>query len=359
MKVGVVTITNGPCNYGNQLQNSAAIATLDKLNVKADTLFFVYKAEYLVSIKHKLKNMVFSVFGCGNYLQARRELAFERFSKRYIKYTKPIKGSVPQEIIDEYDYFICGSDQVWNPFFSTDDIMWNYYLLSFAPESKRVSFAASIGVSDIPKEKKNAFVSALNGYKAISVREEAGATLIKLMVGRMAETIIDPTLMLNKEEWDKIAQKPKKVNCDKKYVITYFLGGKNERVSNQIEELKKMGYEIYNFLDKSQPDLFIADPAEFVYLISKASLVLTDSFHACVFSFIYEKPYLVYAREGKENGMISRIDTLLSKFSMQRKYVGSGLENDLFEHDYSQGKLLLKAEREKAIRFLKKALGIV
>ena len=92
--------------------------------------------------------------------------------------------------------------------------------------------------------------------------------------------------------------------------------------------------------------------------MSKASLILTDSFHACVFAFIYERPYLVYAREGKENGMISRIDTLLSKFGMQRKYIDSGLENELFEHDYSKGKMQLNEERDKSVRFLKKALEI-
>lgn len=353
-----MTITNGPCNYGNQLQNCAVIETLGKLNIEAETLFFVYKAEYLASIKHRMKNIVFSTVGCGDYLQARRELAFEKFSRRYVKYTKPIKKYVPERMIDEFDCFVCGSDQVWNPNFSTDDVMWNYYLLSFAPESKRVSLAASIGVSNIPREKQDAFTDALNGYKAVSVREDAGAELIKLMTGKTAETVIDPTLMLDKEDWDKIAKKPKKVDCDGKYVLTYFLGDKSEEVLNRIEELKKMGYKIYNFLEKDQPDLFIVDPAEFIYLISKADLILTDSFHACVFSFIYEKPYLVYARGGKENGMISRIDTLLSKFSMQRKYVESGISNDLFEHDYEKGKLTLAKEQEKTYSFLKKALGV-
>lgn len=145
-------------------------------------------------------------------------------------------------------------------------------LLSFAPSNKRVSFAASIGMSDIPEERQRDFVSALNGYKAISIREEAGATLISKMVGRVAETIIDPTLMLDREEWDKIAKRPKRIDCDKKYVLTYFLGGKSERAFNRIEKLRKDGYEIYNLLDRNQPELYVADPAEFVYLMSKASL---------------------------------------------------------------------------------------
>lgn len=145
-------------------------------------------------------------------------------------------------------------------------------LLSFAPSNKRVSFAASISMSDIPEERQRDFVSALNGYKAISIREEAGATLISKMVGRVAETIIDPTLMLDREEWDKIAKRPKRIDCDKKYVLTYFLGGKSERAFNRIEKLRKDGYEIYNLLDRNQPELYVADPAEFVYLMSKASL---------------------------------------------------------------------------------------
>ena len=145
-------------------------------------------------------------------------------------------------------------------------------MLSFAPSNKRVSFAASIGMSDIPEERQRDFVSALNGYKAISIREEAGATLISKMVGRVAETIIDPTLMLDREEWDKIAKRPKRIDCDKKYVLTYFLGGKSERAFNRIEKLRKDGYEIYNLLDRNQPELYVADPAEFVYLMSKASL---------------------------------------------------------------------------------------
>lgn len=358
MKVGVVTITNGPCNYGNQLQNCAVVSVLESMGVGVNTLFFVYNAEYLASMKHKIKNIVFSKLKCGDYIQAKRELAFERFFEKYINYTKPIKKVVPQELIDSYDFFIAGSDQVWNPDFSTDETMWNYFLLSFAPPEKRVSFAASISVPNIPRDKKDAFVDALSDFKAISVREEAGAELIKKLTGREVETIIDPTLMMDKEEWEKISEKPENINTDKKYVLTYVLGNKNDKIEKQINELKQNGYEIYRLLDKRMTSLFITNPAEFIYLISKASLVLTDSFHACVFSFLYDVPFLVYAREGQENKMMSRIETLLSKFHMERKYVDSGLENDIFEHDYSKGKSVLREEQRKAMLYLKEALNL-
>lgn len=358
MRVGIVTITNGPYNYGNQLQNCAVIEILGNLNIKAETLFFVYGAEYLASIKHKMKNVIFSIFACGDFLQARRELAFGKFSRQYVKYTKPIKKYVSRKMINRYDYFICGSDQIWNPYFSTDDVMWNYYLLSFVPEFKRISLAASIGTSNIPNEKKHAFVDMLNGYKSLSVREDTGAELIKLITGRMAETVIDPTLMLSKEYWNKIAKKTKKVDCDRKYVIVYFLGDKSEKVFNQMEELKKMGYEIYNFLEKSQPYIYTAGPSEFIYLISHAQLILTDSFHACVFSFIFNKPFVVYDRKGTQCSMNSRIETLLKKFDLERKYANSNLENDIWEHNYEKGYEQLELERTKVLDFLRKALNV-
>ena len=100
-----------------------------------------------------------------------------------------------------------------------------------------------------------------------------------------------------------------------------------------------------------------AGPREFLYLIDHADLVLTDSFHACVFSFIFGKPFRVYPREGKETNMLSRINTLLKTFSLERKFSESGLKNDWLEHDYSAGYEALKTEREKAKQYLKSSIS--
>lgn len=102
----------------------------------------------------------------------------------------------------------------------------------------------------------------------------------------------------------------------------------------------------------------MSDPSEFIYLIANAKLVMTDSFHACVFSFLFNKPFLVYSREGSEGNMMSRMDTLLGKFDLKRKYVDSGLSNDIFECDYSNGYKQLVKERAKVEAFLHKSLHI-
>ena len=125
-----------------------------------------------------------------------------------------------------------------------------------------------------------------------------------------------------------------------------------------MEELKKMGYEIYNFLEKSQPYIYTAGPSEFIYLISHAQLILTDSFHACVFSFIFNKPFVVYDRKGTQCSMNSRIETLLKKFDLERKYANSNLENDIWEHNYEKGYEQLELERTKVLDFLRKALNV-
>ena len=98
--------------------------------------------------------------------------------------------------------------------------------------------------------------------------------------------------------------------------------------------------------------MYASGPREFVYLFSKASLIMTDSFHGCVFSFLYDRPFLVYRREDNKADMFSRIEMLLKKFAISRKYIDSGLENELFEADYSEGKKLLEMERKKFKKYL-------
>lgn len=358
MKVGVVTITNGPCNYGNQLQNYAVLKTFEKMGIDAETLYNVHNAKYKVSLKHKIKNRLLIALRMGNHLRAKKEVAFDRFSKRYLNYTRPMDDDVPEELISRFDYFIAGSDQVWNPIFSISHEHWRYLLLDFAPAGKRVSYSASIGVPTISEGYQKDFKDALSKYVAISVREEAGAKTIRNLVGRDADVLIDPTLFLGVYDWEKLSQKPKKVDCDGKYILTYFLGGRSDRVNQDIHKYLKQGWSVYHLLDESQPHVFTVDPSNFIYLIAHAQLILTDSFHACVFSFLFDRPFLVYDRENVEGSMMSRLDTFLGKFDLRRKFADSGLSNQVFEQDYSHGKEVLSHERVKVESFIRKALGV-
>lgn len=161
-------------------------------------------------------------------------------------------------------------------------------------------------------------------------------------------------MMLDASEWSKIAEKPKNVDSDVPYILSYFLGGRSERVNNDLQKYaKENNMKVYNLLDYTQPDMAIINPSEFIYMINHAKLVLTDSFHACVFSFLFKIPFLVYPRQGSKVSMMSRIDTLLSKFKLERKYIYSGKKNEIFECNYEEGFAQLKIERNKVIDYLK------
>ena len=116
--------------------------------------------------------------------------------------------------------------------------------------------------------------------------------------------------------------------------------------------------QVHHILDEQDELLCAADPSEFLWLIENAKVILTDSFHACVFSFIFNRPFLVYERAGADCNMMSRIYTLLTKFDLERKYVDSGLENDIMECNYQEGKKILVSEQKKVYEFLKQSMDI-
>lgn len=353
-KVNIVTIYDPNPNYGNRLQNYAVQCVLEKRGFCVETISFekkFFSGKNLIKILlHKLT--AYKIFPNGDYWKAteKRVCAFDRFNKKFIR-TKRIK-SIKQ--IGNADYYVVGSDQVWNPeWYSDCPMKKEMYLLSFAESKKRVCMSPSFGVESLPQAWCQYFKEQLTQFPKLSVREAAGAHIIKQLTGRSAEVLVDPTMLLSKSDWEKISRKPQKVNCDCGYILTYFIGKKTEEQEQYIKNIAKSNkLEVYNLLDPLNSALYQVDPSEFIYMIEHARIVFTDSFHACVFSILFEKPFQVFKRNGKEGNMFSRIENILEKFSLQRKNYENRNMNDLFECDYSKAKDVLLYEREKANRFL-------
>lgn len=340
-KIAIITIIDN--NYGNRLQNYAAQEILKKHSLYPETIRL--SNNLIDDIKHSVRNVI----------KKDRYTSFRIFDKN-IKWSK---FCFANDFSSKYDYFSIGSDQVWNAeWFDTSDYKKNMFLLSFAKPEQRICMSPSFGLTELPEKWKPWFKEQLSKYNHISVREEAGAEIVEQLTGKKASVLIDPTLMLDTNEWDKVSAKPKGIDTDSPYLLTYFLGEKNERVQKDIKEYSaKNNLKVYNLQDISDNRMYSMGPAEFIYLISKAKLVVTDSFHACVFSFLYKKPFVVYARNWKGSNMMSRLDTLLSKFDLKRKYIDSGLSNDLMECDYENGYRVLKQEREKFDKFMKESFN--
>lgn len=342
-KVGIITI-NDNNNYGNRLQNYALYSVLHSMGVDAQNIenYIFFNNKRLYRLK-KIRHMFFSRTYSSNSKKKANFCVFNHNIAYYPGLFSPLKK------YDDLDYVICGSDQVWNPMFALSDCT----ILSTFPGKKRISYAASFGITDIPETEVNVYKSEIPKYKALSVREEAGAKIIKNLTGRDAEILVDPTLLLNREEWRKVSKKPNGVRNG--YILTYFLSPKCDAAKAKLEEIRS-GREVYELMDPNDMVAGVAGPSEFLWLFDHADLILTDSFHACVFSFLFNKPFVVYDRNWENNCMNSRLETLLKKFDIERKYAGSELENDLFEHDYTVGYKQLELERKKSMEFLKKAL---
>lgn len=353
MKIGLITI-NDNNNYGNRLQN---FATQEFFHKKYNIDVYTIKNSILLN-KNQKNLKYFIKFFVANlklvlekFSLSKRQQAFNQFNKK-IKYNKNIinwYGNY-KKISNEYDMFLVGSDQVWNPYGRMSDIE----LLSFTEKSK-ISFAPSFGVSEIREKDKEKLKKEINKFKAISVRENEGKKIIQEVTDKNVEVLVDPTMLLESNDWDNVIRKPSQLKTDK-YILNYFLGNLSEDKKQEIERIaKENNCEIINILDKNSP-FYQTGPSEFLYLEKNAFLICTDSFHSCVFAIIYNRPFVVFNREDKNVSMNSRIKTLLSKFNLENRYFKNSITNELLECDYTESHLILKEERLKAVNFINEAL---
>lgn len=331
-KIGIITL-NGDFNFGNKLQNYAL----------REYLITNYECEVYTLWTNDYKNSIFIKNIIKFLLRNKYYLRTSKF-KKFNKYLN-VKSLDYQ---DNYDNYIIGSDQVWNLY----DPVFNEkkYFALFAPKSKNISYAASIGTNQIPNDKKEMFINGINNINTISVREEKGKDIIKEMVNRDAKVLIDPTMLLSSEQWDKISKKPKKI-C-KKYILNYFLGELSDEINNEIHRIAlENDCEIINILDKNDK-YYISGPEEFLWLEKNAFAIFTDSFHSCVFAILFNRPFIVFDRQDKIESMGSRIDTLLFKFKLEnRKYNGKMITKENLEPNYNEAFKILNEEKALSKKF--------
>lgn len=312
MRVGIVTIADFN-NYGNRLQNYALQQVIKSFGM--DCVSYVsFKPKY---VKYLIKTLLEK--DDRNLFSKRMDIVrmknFLHFDQKYVHSIETRNMQFPESLGTECDYFVAGSDQIWNPLWS--QALYHNTFLQFVPENKRIAFAPSFGTEDIPKELVEKYKKGLNEFFALSVREEVGQEIIKSLTGKDVDVLIDPTLLISAPEWDKILKKPNGMRENEQYLLEYFLGDLSPKQNKEFEVISsKYNFKRIKLLDKDQELFYTAGPSEFLYLIKNANLIVTDSFHASVFSFIFNKPFLVYSRKGVMNGMTSRIETLLAKCIM-------------------------------------------
>lgn len=272
--------------------------------------------------------------------------------------------------IQNYDFALVGSDQVWNPM----NLGKDFYTMSFVPKNvKRVTYAPSFGVSVIPKKQIAETKEYLEKIDCLSVREISGKEIIKQLTGREAPVVADPTILLPVEKWEEMVV-PVHPNKNKPYIFCYFLGtSKHHRdFANRLKSYTKMDIVSLPHSDEiCRWDFGFGDasphgvgPKEFINLIAHASYVCTDSFHATVFSNLFNREFFSFGRYVDSNNTAStnsRIPSLLSLLGDTERYIDSRIDisNDLLKPvDFNIVNQNILSLRHSSSTYLKQSLEI-
>ncbi len=358
--INILTIQD--MNYGNRLQNYAMQEILKKNNYnvfsygKVDSFSDFYLGKTSIGLKGKLKKIIkfFLSFVPGTRFYRNKKnnnkMSFYNLNKKlFDNFNKLISYRNTLEA----DYFIAGSDQIWNPNLFIDQYL---FMLGFSSDkNKNIAIAPSIAVEDLTKVQCKDFNKYIHNFKALSCREIQGAELINNKFGEECIQLIDPTLMLSQEEWMNVERKPVMM-LESKYIFVYFLGKLSQERRDKIKELAEKENMSIVDVSKTGNSSFPAGPSEFIYLIHHSELVLTDSYHALIFSYIFNKRVRVLSRE--ENGMKSmnsRMTTLKTILNLSDKIFISNSDilhslNDEIINDYG----LLKIAQNKFNDFIKR-----
>lgn len=376
-KVGIITLYHGNYNFGGLLQAYALPAALKKyFDVSAEQISFCFPTyENTTKEKITIERIIYK-FGIAffnafvkNNLKKRKK-AFDRFMEETPHSCRIYYCDNIFESVGRYNTFICGGDQIWNDW--KDNRFIEAYTLQFVPpDLKKIAYAPSMAILETSANYREVMGRGLDGLDAVSVREKKSLPVLTPLTDNNIEVVVDPVLLLKDSEWADVAILPKN---KKKYILCYILGDSTEQRKSVEKLSKQLGLKVLTFPHilanaVRKCDLFFGDihdytsgPREFVGLIKNAELVITDSFHACVFSMIFKTPFAVFERNkpGEKGNMNSRIYDFLEEYHLENRLVTEAELSEmkvLPKIDYTYAHEHLKKRREESLAYLEKALS--
>lgn len=373
--VGIVTLPSDT-NYGNRLQNFALQEVIASLGASTvETIEGLPRHESKILKARRLSmtaldrrgELVDHVLGRGNAGRAvdtytcpdERRSAIRGFVDRNIHVAPKafLDGRPNTAMISRYDRVVVGSDQVWNPAFTHGNPEW---FLSFVPHSRRIAYAASFGISEIPSYLKGCFRKGLNLIPALSVREHQAARLVKKLTGRCVPVVLDPTMLIEPGRWASLARLPAGLNTEE-YVALFSLSSGDGPGTTLMDLTRVTDYArqhaltVVDLHDPVEPSLQAMGPLDFIGAIKGAVLLVTDSYHAAVFSALFHVPFLLVRR----GSMNSRFETLLRETGLCGRMLNQ-LTSDFataFRIDWAEVDARLRRRRRASLDFLAHALG--
>lgn len=368
MKLALLTFHTA-ANYGAALQAYALEKFLTDNGYDCEYINYVNASrahEYSMSwhIYDCLKRGKLSsaaAYLAGSPFMTLRKMRFDRFYKRYLRQTeKEYHNSKEAEALnDNYDYFVVGSDQVWNPICNGDDAA---FLLDFVKDSKkRISYSPSFGMTEVDEAHKEVFSDNLKKFANIGVRETVGQKIVRELTGRDSKLCLDPVLLLTKEQWNSIM--PKK-EIKKRFIFSY------TNRDSQTRDFFKTGYKLdgkihyvlsrytkpSDFLNSQVRVKYCMSPQEFLWVVNNADMVVSASFHCIAMSIILNRQFVAITTgdEGKDERLLNLLRTLGLQDRVLRK--GMAVEEVNASIDYKIVNERLEQMKKQSLEYI---LGVL
>lgn len=367
-KIGIITYCD--CvNYGTMLQAFALQKAIEIMGYDCD--YINCKSYY--DPERKIDAYKKRIFRLGFYITHIRQVFnrtlidqkksyFQLFFKSYFKTSKisfeNYHDLMTSNIEDEYDIFITGSDQVFSAKIGLKPAL---FLDFVKDDNKKRAYAPSVGVTTISETDELFYRQHLKKYKYLSCREKSGANILRKYTSKEIEVVIDPTLLLPKEVWNKYS---KPYVIPEPYLLCYFIGNRDYYRIYAKKLAKQMHLKLV-FIPMTMNDLIDiknlcsdCGPSEFLSLINNATFICTDSFHGTCFSINYRKDFYVFTKVkgGLDSGDNSRIYDILERLSLVDRLK---TEKDAVAYkkiDYTKTEVLLADEIKHSKQYLKTIL---
>lgn len=363
MKVGIFTFPNS-VSYGATLQMYALCRVVKALGHETEVIHYhntFMKAELHCNSKGKSVRSYRAKRKIKNIIHWNLYRRFRKFERSKISFY-PKKSFTDKSLLpsvgSRYDAIICGSDQVWNPNITGRDLS---YFLDFCEEStRRIAYAPSFGVEVLHDTLESQIREELNRFSELSVREAQGKDMIFNIIGREVPVVIDPTMLLEADEWRKMETPYQKIRGD--YLLYFTVRSTNHLFEKSREFAKKHGLKMVvvggNFLKKiknNDPTVHYAidiSPTEWLWLVDHARYVATNSFHGTAFSIIFEKDFYLELSAATN----SRLTNIVRVFHLENQILSAGTDMHSTRVDYKIAREEMLRFKEDAMNYLKNAL---
>jgi hypothetical protein len=320
MKIGTLTFHTAH-NYGAVLQAYALVHYMQGLGHQAEVID--YKPDFNAKrfapkpLSHYLNiRELYSIFFHNSYQRLCPD-AFEDFYRDYLPLSKT---SYTKEELDQsedlYDCIVTGSDQVWNLACTAGDDA--YFLPFVKDERKKCSYAASLGVMQIKEDLRASMRDYLQSFRGLSVREHEGVDIVRNLTGKEAIQVVDPTLLLDKEKWIKIADTS--LCIKEKYLLLYLMSEDPEILKFASRYAHKYGLKVIyiskRLFDRVKAEhIRCATPNQWLGLFLNANTIVTNSFHGAAFGVNFNKNvFIKYIPRSIAN---SRLKSIVSDYHLK------------------------------------------